>query len=180
MLRARDSNGARMLMLMTEQFLADPRLTVWRAQGTPLTDKCRQFWDELGKLAQSGDTNCYYCTRAVSRIFFIIRLMGIDAHHVSSWPKQSTSHQIPNKKLCWKTVDETAVQKSEPLLQLPTALYFWRRFWSAHVLHSPMYWLLVFIYIYSTIVGCWAVSLHSSLVTVALHGVFEYIYMLML
>ena len=35
---------------MTEQFLADPRLTVWRAQGTPLTDKCRQFWDELGKL----------------------------------------------------------------------------------------------------------------------------------
>ncbi|XP_070195342.1 zinc finger SWIM domain-containing protein 5-like [Littorina saxatilis] len=50
MLRARDSNGARMLTLMTEQFLADPRLTVWRAQGTPLTDKCRQFWDELGSL----------------------------------------------------------------------------------------------------------------------------------
>ncbi|KAK7508339.1 hypothetical protein BaRGS_00000578 [Batillaria attramentaria] len=50
MLRARDSNGARMLTLMTEQFLADPRLTVWRAQGTPLTDKCRQFWDELGAL----------------------------------------------------------------------------------------------------------------------------------
>ena len=69
MLRARDSNGARMLMLMTEQFLADPRLTVWRAQGTPLTDKCRQFWDELGKLALSVETNCYYCPRAVSCIF---------------------------------------------------------------------------------------------------------------
>lgn len=50
MLRARDSNGARMLTLMTEQFLADPRLSVWRAQGTPLTDKCRQFWDELGQV----------------------------------------------------------------------------------------------------------------------------------
>ena len=50
MLRARDSNGARMLMLMTEQFLADSRLSVWRVQGTPLTDKCRQLWDELGKV----------------------------------------------------------------------------------------------------------------------------------
>lgn len=48
MLRAKDSNGARMLTLMTEQFLADPRLSVWRAQGTPLSDKCNQFWDELG------------------------------------------------------------------------------------------------------------------------------------
>ncbi|GFR94922.1 zinc finger SWIM domain-containing protein 5 [Elysia marginata] len=50
MLRVRDSNGARMLTLMTEQFLADPRLSVWRSQGTPLTDKCSQFWDELGAL----------------------------------------------------------------------------------------------------------------------------------
>ncbi|KAK0052119.1 zinc finger SWIM domain-containing protein 5-like isoform X1 [Biomphalaria pfeifferi] len=50
MLRAKDSNGARMLTLMTEQFLADPRLSVWRAQGTPLSDKCNQFWDELGAL----------------------------------------------------------------------------------------------------------------------------------
>ena len=62
MLRARDSNGARMLMLMTEQFLADPRLTVWRAQGTPLTDKCRQFWDELGRgLLCSAYTKCWSC-----------------------------------------------------------------------------------------------------------------------
>lgn len=32
MLRAKDSNGARMLRLITEQFLADPRLPVWRSQ----------------------------------------------------------------------------------------------------------------------------------------------------
>ncbi|UYV76455.1 ZSWIM6 [Cordylochernes scorpioides] len=50
MLRARDSNGARMLRLITEQFLGDPRLGVWLAQGTPMTDKCRQLWDQLGAL----------------------------------------------------------------------------------------------------------------------------------
>nr|XP_054346278.1 zinc finger SWIM domain-containing protein 5 isoform X2 [Pongo pygmaeus] len=50
MLRMRDSNGARMLTLITEQFMADPRLTLWRQQGTNMTDKCRQLWDELGAL----------------------------------------------------------------------------------------------------------------------------------
>ncbi|XP_022255372.1 zinc finger SWIM domain-containing protein 5-like, partial [Limulus polyphemus] len=50
MLRARDSNGARMLRLITEQFLADPRLVIWKAQGTPMMDKCRQLWDQLGAL----------------------------------------------------------------------------------------------------------------------------------
>jgi len=50
MLRAQYSNGSRMLSLMTEQFLADPRLLLWRAQGTPMTDKCRQLWDQLGAL----------------------------------------------------------------------------------------------------------------------------------
>ena len=50
MLRARDSNGARMLTLITGEFLADPRLIVWRSQGTPMTNKCRQLWDELGKM----------------------------------------------------------------------------------------------------------------------------------
>lgn len=49
MLRMRDSNGARMLTLITEQFMADPRLSLWRQQGTGMTDKCRQLWDELGK-----------------------------------------------------------------------------------------------------------------------------------
>uniref|UniRef100_A0A673TNV7 Zinc finger SWIM-type containing 5 n=1 Tax=Suricata suricatta TaxID=37032 RepID=A0A673TNV7_SURSU len=50
MLRMRDSNGARMLTLITEQFMADPRLALWRQQGTSMTDKCRQLWDELGAL----------------------------------------------------------------------------------------------------------------------------------
>lgn len=45
----RDSNGARMLILMTEQFLQDPRLALWRQQGAGMTDKCRQLWDELGE-----------------------------------------------------------------------------------------------------------------------------------
>ncbi|XP_044736149.1 zinc finger SWIM domain-containing protein 4-like isoform X2 [Chrysoperla carnea] len=50
MLRAQDSNGARMLTLITEQFLSDPRLQMWKSQGTPMTDKCRQLWDQLGTL----------------------------------------------------------------------------------------------------------------------------------
>ncbi|KAK9891200.1 hypothetical protein WA026_013513 [Henosepilachna vigintioctopunctata] len=50
MLRAQDSNGARMLTLITEQFLSDPRLQLWRSQGTPMVDKCRQLWDQLGSL----------------------------------------------------------------------------------------------------------------------------------
>ncbi|XP_063472247.1 zinc finger SWIM domain-containing protein 4 isoform X4 [Symphalangus syndactylus] len=55
MLRMRDSNGARMLILMTEQFLQDPRLALWRQQGAGMTDKCRQLWDEL-ELIQKGST----------------------------------------------------------------------------------------------------------------------------
>lgn len=50
MLRAGDSNGARMLTLITEQFLADPRLPLWRTQGSAMSDKCRQLWDQLGNL----------------------------------------------------------------------------------------------------------------------------------
>ncbi|XP_074021479.1 zinc finger SWIM domain-containing protein 6-like isoform X3 [Numenius arquata] len=50
MLKMRDSNGARMLTLITEQFMADPRLSLWRQQGTSMTDKYRQLWDELGAL----------------------------------------------------------------------------------------------------------------------------------
>ncbi|XP_055635442.1 uncharacterized protein LOC129775138 isoform X2 [Toxorhynchites rutilus septentrionalis] len=50
MLRAQDSNGARMLTLITEQFLNDPRLVIWKNHGTPMTEKCRQLWDQLGAL----------------------------------------------------------------------------------------------------------------------------------
>jgi len=37
-----------MLTLVTEQFLTDSRLSLWRTQGIPVTDKCRQLWDEIG------------------------------------------------------------------------------------------------------------------------------------
>jgi len=80
MLKMRDSNGARMLTLITEQFMADPRLALWRQQGTSMTDKYRQLWDELGKCTgfrkiskficimkkQShvwGGEKLYFCTR---------------------------------------------------------------------------------------------------------------------
>ena len=53
MLRAGDSNGSRMLALMTGQFLEDPRLLLWKSQGTPMTDKCRNLWDELGSVQYS-------------------------------------------------------------------------------------------------------------------------------
>ncbi|KAG0717590.1 Zinc finger SWIM domain-containing protein 5 [Chionoecetes opilio] len=49
MVRARDSNGAKMLTMITEQFLNDPRLLLWKTQGTPMTDKCRQHWDHIGE-----------------------------------------------------------------------------------------------------------------------------------
>jgi len=49
MLHARDSNSVRMLTLVTEQFLTDSRLSLWRTQGIPVTDKCRQLWDEIGE-----------------------------------------------------------------------------------------------------------------------------------
>lgn len=63
MLRAGDSNGSRMLALMTGQFLEDPRLLLWKSQGTPMTDKCRNLWDELGSVQYS------YC------FFFILYLL---------------------------------------------------------------------------------------------------------
>nr|XP_061800542.1 zinc finger SWIM domain-containing protein 6-like [Nerophis lumbriciformis] len=50
MLKMRDSNGARMLTLITEQFIGDPRLAGWRQNGNTMTNKYRQLWDELGVL----------------------------------------------------------------------------------------------------------------------------------
>ncbi|KAM3600096.1 uncharacterized protein V6R79_017461 [Siganus canaliculatus] len=60
MLRMRDSNGARMLTLITEQFMGDPRLALWRQQGTAMTDKYRQLWDELGALWMCIVLNPHY------------------------------------------------------------------------------------------------------------------------
>ena len=59
MLRAGDSNGSRMLALMTDQFLQDPRLILWKSQGTPMTDKCRQLWDQLG-MSSPPNVNHFY------------------------------------------------------------------------------------------------------------------------
>jgi hypothetical protein len=39
-----------MLTLITEQFLDDPRLLLWKSQGTSMTDKFRLLWDQLGTL----------------------------------------------------------------------------------------------------------------------------------
>lgn len=50
MLRAQDSNGARMLTLITEQFINDPRLVLWKTSPSPIQEKCRPLWDQLGML----------------------------------------------------------------------------------------------------------------------------------
>ena len=41
-------------MLITEQFLADPHLILWKSQGNPMQDRCRQLWDQLGTSWQLG------------------------------------------------------------------------------------------------------------------------------
>ena len=65
MLRAGDSNGSRMLALMTGQFLEDPRLLLWKSQGTPMTDKCRNLWDELGQTSRCfHDSPEFYITHS--------------------------------------------------------------------------------------------------------------------
>ncbi len=79
MLRVRDSNGARMLKLITEQFLADPRLILWKSQGTPMSDKCRLLWDQLSKYKHY--VSCMYylvlqCTMYV-RTYVLNRLSPI-------------------------------------------------------------------------------------------------------
>ena len=56
MLRAGDTNGSRMLALMTDQFLQDPRLVLWRSQveGSNFyidTFDTQQYSQHLGKRA---------------------------------------------------------------------------------------------------------------------------------
>ena len=50
LLRVNDANGVRLLTIITDQFVADPKLVIWKAQETPMTDKCRYLWDQLGAL----------------------------------------------------------------------------------------------------------------------------------
>ena len=47
-MRVHDTNGVRLLAILTDQFVADPKLIIWKAQETPMTDKCRYLWDQLG------------------------------------------------------------------------------------------------------------------------------------
>nr|XP_046230430.1 zinc finger SWIM domain-containing protein 6 [Scatophagus argus] len=72
MLKMRDSNGARMLTLITEQFMGDPRLALWRQQGTAMTDKYRQLWDELGALWMCIVLNPHY--KAEQKEFWLRQL----------------------------------------------------------------------------------------------------------
>ncbi|KAF4796454.1 zinc finger SWIM domain-containing protein 6 isoform X3 [Turdus rufiventris] len=60
MLKMRDSNGARMLTLITEQFMADPHLSLWTQQGTAMTDKYRQLWDELAFISEQTSYGMEY------------------------------------------------------------------------------------------------------------------------
>ncbi|XP_075263947.1 zinc finger SWIM domain-containing protein 5-like [Convolutriloba macropyga] len=48
MLKARDTNGPRMLKLITLEFMADPKLKIWHTQGSAMTEKSRILWDTLG------------------------------------------------------------------------------------------------------------------------------------
>ena len=48
LLKVNDENGVRLLAIITDQFVSDPKLAIWKAQETPMTDKCRYLWDQLG------------------------------------------------------------------------------------------------------------------------------------
>uniref|UniRef100_A0A8C5MUA6 SWIM-type domain-containing protein n=1 Tax=Leptobrachium leishanense TaxID=445787 RepID=A0A8C5MUA6_9ANUR len=50
MLRIRDSNGPRMLILITEQLLENTFFSQWRLAGSVMTNTCWQLWEELGAL----------------------------------------------------------------------------------------------------------------------------------
>lgn len=73
----RDSNGARMLTLITEQFMADPRLSLWRQQGTAMTDKYRQLWDELGKYKSSDGLplSCVWLKTGIGSVKSMVRIL---------------------------------------------------------------------------------------------------------
>ncbi|XP_041330156.1 zinc finger SWIM domain-containing protein 6-like, partial [Pyrgilauda ruficollis] len=80
MLKMRDSNGARMLTLITEQFMADPRLSLWTQQGTAMTDKYRQLWDELGALWMCIVLNPH--CKLEQKVSWLTQLKKWNAEHV--------------------------------------------------------------------------------------------------
>ncbi|XP_017666756.1 PREDICTED: zinc finger SWIM domain-containing protein 6-like isoform X2 [Lepidothrix coronata] len=94
MLKMRDSNGARMLTLITEQFMADPRLSLWRQQGTTMTDKYRQLWDELGALWMCIVLNPH--CKLEQKSSWLKQLKKWNSVDVCPWEDGSHGNELPN------------------------------------------------------------------------------------
>uniref|UniRef100_A0AAR2KQK3 ZSWIM4-8 C-terminal domain-containing protein n=1 Tax=Pygocentrus nattereri TaxID=42514 RepID=A0AAR2KQK3_PYGNA len=94
MLKMRDSNGARMLTLITEQFMADPRLALWRQQGTTMTDKYRQLWDELGALWMCIVLNPH--CKAEQKAAWLRQLKKWNGVDVCPWEDGNHGNELPN------------------------------------------------------------------------------------
>ncbi|PKU32721.1 zinc finger swim hypothetical protein [Limosa lapponica baueri] len=94
MLKMRDSNGARMLTLITEQFMADPRLSLWRQQGTTMTDKYRQLWDELGALWMCIVLNPH--CKLEQKASWLKQLKKWNSVDVCPWEDGNHGNELPN------------------------------------------------------------------------------------
>uniref|UniRef100_A0A8C7XDR6 Zinc finger SWIM-type containing 6 n=1 Tax=Oryzias sinensis TaxID=183150 RepID=A0A8C7XDR6_9TELE len=94
MLKMRDSNGARMLTLITEQFMADPRLALWRQQGTTMTDKYRQLWDELGALWMCIVLNPH--CKQEQKSSWLRQLRRWNSVDVCPWEDGNHGNELPN------------------------------------------------------------------------------------
>ncbi|XP_046717014.1 zinc finger SWIM domain-containing protein 6 isoform X1 [Silurus meridionalis] len=94
MLKMRDSNGARMLTLITEQFMADPRLALWRQQGTTMTDKYRQLWDELGALWMCIVLNPH--CKSEQKASWLRQLKKWNGVDVCPWEDGNHGNELPN------------------------------------------------------------------------------------
>uniref|UniRef100_A0A665WRT2 SWIM-type domain-containing protein n=1 Tax=Echeneis naucrates TaxID=173247 RepID=A0A665WRT2_ECHNA len=94
MLKMRDSNGARMLTLITEQFMADPRLALWRQQGTTMTDKYRQLWDELGALWMCIVLNPH--CKPEQKSSWLRQLRRWNSVDVCPWEDGNHGNELPN------------------------------------------------------------------------------------
>uniref|UniRef100_A0ABM5FTT5 Zinc finger SWIM domain-containing protein 6 n=1 Tax=Pogona vitticeps TaxID=103695 RepID=A0ABM5FTT5_9SAUR len=94
MLKMRDSNGARMLTLITEQFMADPRLSLWRQQGTAMTDKYRQLWDELGALWMCIVLNPH--CKAEQKASWLKQLKKWNSVDVCPWEDGNHGNDLPS------------------------------------------------------------------------------------
>uniref|UniRef100_A0A4W5PE93 Zinc finger SWIM-type containing 6 n=1 Tax=Hucho hucho TaxID=62062 RepID=A0A4W5PE93_9TELE len=94
MLKMRDSNGARMLTLITEQFMGDPRLALWRQQGTTMTDKYRQLWDELGALWMCIVLNPH--CKSEQKCVWLRQLRRWNSVDVCPWEDGNHGNELPN------------------------------------------------------------------------------------